>query len=336
MKTYKIIWADDEVYALLRGAEDNLKENNFELLEKCTCGQKLEEALEKHNNDRIDAVIVDANFPYMDEDSDFNDRNIDGLQSVAQIIKQYPKVPFYLFSGKGQLVKDLKEYVKKYFEPRQAIFDKSNGIEPLLARIKEDVEYRKTTQFVIENKFEKELQYAKAFDYLLGNTEAEKFIHNNLIRSYDCSFDFEKDRPQEILTAARKIIEAMFDMLKRSSLSIVPPLSDINGISRFLSGSEIKVEKVIYKLNDGDEIMPKPLTRSLWYCLDIVQDGSHLKEGLKLGVDKYITSTQNANLIRSILHIIIDLLRWFIEYVPNHKDNELNLLKWEVKHEEVN
>lgn len=336
MARYKIIWADDDIHALYKGAEPNLKDYNFEVIAKCICGQELERELQRRGGERIDAVIVDANFPDEDEDAGFNDRQIDGLETAIVELTKYPHIPFYLYSGKGKLVKDLKERVKKHFAARNAIFDKENGIEPLLERIKEDIEYRRTPEFVIDNNFEKEIGYAKAFDMVMKNvTEGEKFVRQNLIHSYENSWDFDNGRPQEILNGARKLVEAMFDFLKREDLAILPPIRELNGITQFLSRGELEAKvgngTFIYKKLSDYEIMSKPLVRSVRYLLDIVQDGSHLKGVLRLGVDQYLTATRNANLLRAILHIMIDLFRWFVEYVPSHIDAEINRLNWDCK-----
>lgn len=328
MAKYHIIWADDDVHALIKGAADNLKDHDFEVVARCTCGQQLQRVMSEISIGRVDAVVVDANFPDEDEDENFHDRQTEGLETAVALLQKYSEIPFYLFSGKGKLVASQTERVRRHFAPRKAIFDKGNGIEPLLKRIKEDVEYRRTSEFVVDNNFSEALKDARDFDSVLKVTEAEKFVRQNLIRSYDCRWDYVAGRPQEILTSARKIIESMFDFLKSPMLAIIPPIEELNSISQFISGRSVDSCNLTYQLNRGMQIMPRPLARALWYCLDIVQDGSHLKGDLKLGVDSYLTSTKNSNIIRSILHIIIDLLRWFVSYVPYHMKVEENKNYW--------
>lgn len=73
-----------------------------------------------------------------------------------------------------------------------------------------------------------------------------------------------------------------------------------------------------------------PIARSLKYIVDIVQDGAHSKDGLKLEVDKYFKNTKDIFLLRSVAHLLIDCLRWFALTVLNHQDKEINAISlWE-------
>ena len=70
----------------------------------------------------------------------------------------------------------------------------------------------------------------------------------------------------------------------------------------------------------GDDIMPKPLAQSLKYIVDITQDGSHSKKGLKLKVEEYFEETKDVLLLRSVVFILIDVVKWFAITLLNHSN----------------
>lgn len=306
-RKYNIIWADDEVR---RFTEDNqykqtFNRYNINILRGCPNGESFASAIEELWNYRIDAVITDANFPHKDFDSD-KERDIDGLRTVIQTLAKYRHIPVYLYTGRKDIndiarKRDIEIFDTIYYKD----FSESDNLSALLQRLTEDVDARSTTEFRVDNNFSKELESARNLDRFIRDAQAEKFIRTNLIRSFDNHWDFATGRPQEMLTTARKLFEAMASVGRE--WGIFPPIEELNTISIFLQGKHKEYIQT-------EEIMPASLARALWYFLDITQDGSHLKGDLKLGVDAYVTRMQNANILRSILHISIDLIIWFVDY----------------------
>ena len=164
----------------------------------------------------------------------------------------------------------------------------------MFKRIKEDVEHINSPSYRIRNKYAKELEAASLIE---GNQEC---LMNALL--YDYSDEWKET--EGFFNPIRKVAESIFDECKK--LNILPPINELNTISRFLYSGTIEN----YSIIDEEEIMPKPLARSLWYFLEITQDGSHKKGDLKLGVDKYVRGTRNVNLFRSVLYIAMDLCLW--------------------------
>ena len=124
----------------------------------------------------------------------------------------------------------------------------------------------------------------------------------------------------------------MFDMCAK--LNLIPPIdNDMNGCASYFkyteycpkdaSGQRVKQYEMLDK-----QLMPKPLASSLFYIVDIVQDGSHSKGQLKLKVDKYYFKTKDTLLLRSVVYILIDCIKWFtvtaLKY-PNIEENAINL-----------
>lgn len=115
----------------------------------------------------------------------------------------------------------------------------TDNLPALLKRLCEDVDARKTTAFCVDNNFSAEIRYAKMLDSIIPAVNAEKFIRTNLIRSFDNRWDFESERPQEMLNTARKIVEAMFYVGKE--WGILPPINELNEMSKFLQGKTMTI-----------------------------------------------------------------------------------------------
>ena len=113
-------------------------------------------------------------------------------------------------------------------------------------------------------------------------------------------------------------------------VGIIPKdVGELNQISTFLDKNNH--ETYVYT----QEIMPKPLARGLWYFLDITQDGSHKKDGLRLQVGNYVRETQNINLFRSVLYIAMDLCLWYAKCREELKSADYKP-KWERRGISIN
>ena len=133
---------------------------------------------------------------------------------------------------------------------------------------------------------------------------------------------------------ARKIVEQIFGQCEKEKL--IPPISDdINGTGNYFlrklySPYDEKLKKRIDLYNMKDEIIPKQLSQSLLYFLEMTQDGAHRKSKLSLKVDEYFINTKDVLLLRSVLFILIDLIKWFIETWRAHQDSDVNeIVLWE-------
>ena len=79
-----------------------------------------------------------------------------------------------------------------------------------------------------------------------------------------------------------------------------------------------------------EPLIPKPVASSLRYVVNIVQDGSHSKDGLSLNVDEYFADTRDLNLLRSVVFASMDFIKWLVMKLKERNDksaNEYNL--WE-------
>ena len=148
-KIYRIIWADDEIDALLDENSKALLSKQHVDVVKCNNAAMLEEKL-KNVSHRIDAVIVDANFTARDF-TPSNETIVSGLRKAMMLIGEYKHLPFYLYTQRINLSDLVDEDELSYFKDNNAIFFKGNGLLPLLDRIKNDVDKINSAEFQIDN-----------------------------------------------------------------------------------------------------------------------------------------------------------------------------------------
>lgn len=305
---FNIIWLDDQIDNLYKIYKNELRDSQIKVLGKGAHDiDEFERQMQKYKY-AVDAVVTDANFNIKVKD------DFDGLMDVSYLIKKYNKerpIPFLVFSGRDNLVDTVNKRTLDQFDGR---FEKQKGISPLIEAIKEFILKVNSKEFRIRNKYKDELAAASL---IKGNEE-------DLMKAllYDYAEDWEDTKVY--FNLMRKIVEAIFDESK--TLRIIPPTftgSKLSPISKFLNNGVYEN----YSIIEGEELMPKPLARSLWYFLDITQDASHKNGDLKLGVDKYVRDTKNINLFRTVLYIAMDLCLWY-ERVRGEADNPAFVPKW--------
>jgi len=315
-KIYRIIWADDEIDALLDENSKALLSNQHVEVIKCNNAAMLEEKL-KNVNHRIDAVIVDANFTVRDF-TPSNETVVSGLRKAMMLIGEYKHLPFYLYTQRVNLSDLVDEDELCYFKDNDAIFFKSNGLLPLLDRIKNDVDNYNSAAFQIDNLFKKELNYFQIFDKQC-NAKSYNLIRELLIQSREGALiGTEKYFNQFRI----EILDNMNTVAAR--FGVVPENLSLNDFSKFLCS---KAEK--YKLNE--DVLPKPLHMLIQYIVRIVQDGSHKSPNLQYGVYQFVSENKDTLIIQSLIFAIIELVSWFIPYLAMHMDKQQNLTNWQLQ-----
>lgn len=313
-KIYRIIWADDEIDALLdENSKALLSKQHVEVI-KCNNAAMLEEKL-KNVNHRIDAVIVDANFTAK-RFTPSDERDLSGLRNSMRLIGEYKHLPFYLYTQRVNLSDLVDEDELSYFKDNDAIFFKSNSQLTLLDRIKNDVDHYNSAEFQIDNQYKKELNYFQVFDKQC-DAKSYELVRELLIQSREGSLTGAEDYFNQFRS---KILENMNAVA--AHFGIVPEGLSLNDFSRFLCS---KAEK--YKLKK--EILPKPLHMLMEYGVRMVQDGSHKRGNIQYGVHQFVSENKDSLIIQSLLFAIIELMSWFIPYLATHTDKQVNLANWQ-------
>ena len=313
-KLYQIIWADDEIDALLDETSKALLSKQHVDVVKCNNAAMLEEKL-KNVNHRIDAVIVDANFTAK-RFTPSDERDLSGLRNSMRLIGEYKHLPFYLYTQRVNLSDLVDEDELSYFKDNDAIFFKSNSQLTLLDRIKNDVDHYNSAEFQIDNQYKKELNYFQVFDKQC-DAKSYELVRELLIQSREGSLTGTEDYFNQFRS---KILENMNAVA--AHFGIVPEGLSLNDFSRFLCS---KAEK--YKLEK--EILPKALHMLMEYVVRMVQDGSHKRGNIQYGVHQFVSENKDSLIIQSLLFAIIELMSWFIPYLAIHTDKQVNLANWQ-------
>ena len=303
-KIYRIIWADDEIDALLdENGKAVISQHHVEVV-KCYNGTMLEEKL-RNTSHRIDAVIVDANFAAKDYIPD--EKDVTGFRRATRLMGEYRHLPFYLYTGRVNLSNLVDEDDLSYFKDNDVIIFKSDNLSPLLDRIKSDVDKYNSAEFQIDNQFKNELLCCKAFDKQC-NGDSYNIIRSLLIKN----LENDLQNSEKHLNELRTLLENMNTVA--ANFGIVPEKLSLNDFSKFLCRH--------------DDILPKALSEILFYVIRLVQDGSHDKPDLPYEIRRYIHDTHDALIIRSILFAVIEIITWFTRYVEEHPDKEENLKRY--------
>lgn len=320
MRRYNIIWADDDIDAILRPRDKEILRDKecVDLLSTPKTGKQLREAL-RVNINKVDAVIVDANFDSEEEVIE-NERSISGLRVAIELYKRYNEeekrgIPFYLYTGRKMAEVDAeradKNGINEIFISTGRRFEKANGYKRMITSLKDEVDKVNTPLFKARRKYYREFQAASLIP---GATEL-------LLKSvlFEFSDEVELDPSELYFNPLRMIWEQIESECKKRG--ILPNITKLNSMASFLLGEEVEYCQLT------KPIMPMALAHSLKYFLSITQDGSHTKDDLSLKVIEYVREIKNGNLYRSVLSIALDLLLWYESYLPPVEK------PWKVKYE---
>lgn len=317
---YNIVWADDEIDSLYDDmAEKFFKAAGINVIRTFVNAQMLKNFLGETDT-MIHAVIVDANFPWKEYQPN-NEKDRMGLIKVSQWVGNHD-FPFILFTRRADLISgDEAEQFEYFTSNNQVVYkNSSEGLTPLIDKIKEVVQMRNSTGWIIDNQYKMELACFKAIDKD-NDGKSYTLIRNLLIQSKDNDID----NAEIYLNALRTDVIGLINSTA-AKYRIVPPNLSINEFSYFLC--EHKNSK--FKVNDT--IMDKALTGLLEYVVKMIQDGSHGKEsGLRYSIHDYIQSNKDTLILKSLLFATIELMLRFMGYLVNHTDKEVNEIKWEEK-----
>lgn len=324
MNVYNIVWADDDIDNILDDETiKDLKAEGFSIVGIAHNGEELEATLRKP--ERVDAVIVDANFNETDTKIE-SERDTSGLTYARglYIHKLQKTIPFFLFTNRSEeLLREIYKHNSKFFEedfPRFKRWFKKGNIEEykqMLQEIKDTVDESKSPSFIIRNKYKNELNAASLIN------GAEEFIFEILVNDQENTLESVK----EPFIRVRRIIEKTFGACE--TLKLIPPISDnTNGTAAYFvynkyGQKEENTFRVFYEMC-GDDIMPKPIAVGLKYIVDITQDGAHSKNKMKLKVDEYFELTKDTHLLKSVVFILIDVVKWFAVTALNNNNPDIN------------
>ena len=254
------------------------------------------------NVDSYDAVILDAKGFVESEDEA---AKWTGLQNSILTLNSLPKkIPYFIYSG--YLDKDENASAREMLLNVE-IFTKGIDIQRLFDRIKEEADKQLDTQIkhefarVFEVTNEKYLG-AKAFDPLLGLLKQVKEL-----KDFETSIDY--------FSPIRKLIETSFDKLAECKL--IPDeihKAGINPTVKFICNNKYNSD-----FTSSIDYMHPTMAYYLDNLVFTLQDSQHLKEGLKLKVDHYVSEIKSPYLFKSLVFQLLDYLIWFKSFIDNYE-----------------
>jgi hypothetical protein len=325
-KVYSVIWADDEWATLKKDKEiRELFDNNLiEVLEFVPTSEKLKDALEKYK-DRVDAVIVDGNFPRNDEEY-VDPTDISGLVHTLSIIELFNikrDIPFFLYTGKKIFLQEVcKNGELEYFTKNKRLIQKGE-LPVLVSKIIKDVDHIHSVEFMVKKKYQAFLNMAKDVD-----EQCEEYLYQFLL---DDARDTDYNKAIAMFNQLRLILERI-QVLCQEAQIVPQEVNSLNIFKYFYSYSTKKYHQgwngyramngTTYKPVDG--IMPVAIAHSLGVLIDITQDGSHKKQDLNLFVSEYVYDAKTPFLFRTCLYLVMDVIRWYNKLSDDLREGEID------------
>lgn len=322
-QVYNIVWADDEIDSLYDDIAKKLFRASGINVIKAFVNAKSLKAFLGETNSPIHAVVVDANFPW-EEFKANKEQDRMGLVKVSQWVENFD-FPFILFTGRKDLISGEEAEQFEYFTSNDLVVYKNpaEGIMPLINKIKDTVEFRNSTEWIIDNQYRMELECFKTIDSI-NNGHSYPLVRGLLIKGRDNTIMNAESYFNDIRTDVLGLMNST-----AAIFGIVPPDLSLNDFSYFLCLKSNKFSVI-------EPIMDQALSGVLQYVVTMTQDGSHGKEsGLRFHIHDYVREKKDTLILKSIIFAVIELMNRFMEYVVNHTDVERNRMKWKAKLEGI-
>lgn len=329
--SYNIVWADDEIDTIF----DELTQYKFvksdvKVVKTFSNAKSLKDYID-NPTEHIDAIVVDANFPYEQFIAN-QEKDTLGLQMVSQWINSLKdKYAFILYTGRRNLIEDeIGKTIFSYFHENNLIVTKNpaTGLSDLIAKIKLEVDGRNSPEWIVNNLYEKQLECFLTFDKICEQKLGLKSKSYELILGL-----LSKSISGELIDTERYLNDIRCDVFDNinslaAHFGIVPPKLSLNDFSRLLCNMNVdsdksKGKKYALKVKVLDEALYEPMR----YVLRMIQDGSH---NTPEHVRQYIATNNDTILIRSIMFTTIEIMFWFMNYLCEHTDVEINKLNWDL------
>lgn len=338
-KQYNIIWGDDEINDILTdGLREYLADLGIAVINTFTNAEDLGIFLEMHKEE-IDAVITDANYSYdrnnkVDPDPN-SELKTSGLQHIMGLKKTYPNKLFFLCTQRKQ------EKLRERFNDGELIpfegkiFDKTmEDYEIFFPEIVKEIEERQTPEFIIRNRYHKELEIADCIDYkydVNGRTyrsNAGKDILKWLVDDYKGTLC----NTHLYFNPIRKILEELQRYLATSS--IIPSYISLTDFAKFckhkqgelisqtdyveINGNRTAIQRYYALTKNLKDWAHPTLMKVFSYLLDITQDASHRSGSLRYKIDEYTRAHKDrCHVFHSVLHSMLEVLNWCYEIVKS-------------------
>lgn len=299
MKTYNIIWFDDE-YESLEILKEKATINGINHKGFSDAESGLAEL--ERNLLWYDAIIVDGLF--INKISEAVGES--ALISVARTIDRLAnkkKIPWFILSGQPSFTKERNKIADVYKEGK--VYDKTNDndLNELWNLLKEEADKQIETQLRHD--------HSVAFEVCTSSYIGEAASKNLLeILQKETALNFFSD-PEVYFTPLRKIIEDLFKaFVKKGLLPTVFVQGDrvsMNEASKFLNGSAEKGYRII-----SNDFPGQVIANNIRNVVTMCQPAAHRTE-----VDRFLRKINTPYLLLSTTYQLLDILVWFKQFTDN-------------------
>ena len=309
-KFYNILWIDDE-HESLNSTKGRAKRNGIHLFAYKSLNGGVDE-LEK-NYSFYDGVLLDAKFFENEDDVTGTEDTVNIHRAKDRLLQLKKKFEIFVLTGQAEAYEDNtfnKAFTKVY----------QKGSDPEMQRLFDDIKVAASSQpeFQLRNKYQNILgsceetylgkEYYEKIFYLIKEIENPELIRNS----------------EDNFTAIRKIIEKILGQLTKAGV-IPEEITSPNNKSRFLSTNQ----KLHPDYNHLTEIIHPAVADSFFKLIEISSDASHTTSTLRIQIDDYLKQSKSDYLYRGYVYQLLEIIRWFKEFMDNNSDIEANKAKWE-------
>lgn len=314
---YKVIWFDDKYATLPRILEQAIL-NDIELIGFTNAEEGIVEL--ENNIELYDGAILDGIFykSANDEGDAYDDEPMGDVAKKLLQLEYRKKLPWFILSGKQSFKKEKNRFAEAYKEGK--VYDKLGDnlhLKELWDNLKKESDELPITQ--LKNKYPNQFEICS--DNYIGKKHFDRVL--NLVQNIENPTEIKI--AEDSLTPIRKIIEAIFNKLNHIGCipdDIIQENGWISKASRFLSNRD-------NNYSHKQEIVHPVIAETIFRILTLTQDASH-NEGSKLGVDTYLSQSNNTYLYQSCVYALLDILDWLKPFIDNNSDKNNNLRKWKT------
>ncbi len=313
MKTYRVLWFDDEhetleiikESAIINGVTLVPFDNEEEGIRELDRGLHL-----------YDAVVVDGRF-YRKAGQSGDALNDNAWVSVARYFDKWSDrkvMPWFILSGQISITKSKNTFVEIYKNNR--VYDKL--VEDDIQLLWEDIKLEADKQIDTQLRH----KYNQVFDvctekYIGAETAKSLLYLLRIIESENVDFETE-----EKINTIRKVIERVLTAFNRIGVlpsDVLTGKGGINNSSKFLCND-------LPSFTHQVEILPRAIAFLLKNLTQVTQDASHSEGDLSLKTDQFIKSQPTGYFFKSVVFQLFELLVWLKTYFDNNQDLEENKL----------
>lgn len=331
MKTYKVLWIDDDFETL--DLFSGLAKSNDIHLEGF---KSYEEGFANFESKlfEYDAILLDALF-YKTKTQVSGSEDSKGLAAAKEKIAEFRRqrnIPYFILSGQTQLEKD-----STFSDTYGNFYKKQNpdDVKRLFQEIKAAADNEPYTR--IRNK------YQNVFDVCTEHYHLDVAGKHLIDILFSIENPEEKFDDEKYFNGIRKVVEYVFRAANKIGAlhdkCIPNDIVNLTWSSLFLAGKEVELKPSAAKISCDKVYFPGILAQNIKTLLDITSAASHTegdeKEAAKIKFSEYKKHVTSNFLLYSLAFQVMDLVLWFRKCADQNPSYSANINHWKDETESV-